>query len=314
MAAQPSPAVPSAASHDPPGPVPRSQQPANSQKATAAPTHGSAQATGAQLAEKLRGFAKGAMLGISRANNELVANRFAGDVATITAAAKRGDAQAQLHMIGRSYVKGCRDEQMKWSRAAIAQGNADAILWMGLGNLKPYLDTEKDGPERDMLKNIALGFLQDPADHGSARVQYAIGMLLYCSQCESGDKAGLLDAAIWIRKAAMQGLMDAQYELGEMFRHGVFCDHIYVCFARKYIRRASVQGHAEAIARMQELRSCVLCGAFAAKLACSTCHQVRYCDSRCSEKHLCEGGGVGGGVSGGAGARHKDMCPRTHAR
>ena len=104
VAAQPSPAVPSAASHDPPGPVPRSQQPANSQKATAAPTHGSAQATGAQLAEKLRGFAKGAMLGISRANNELVANRFAGDVATITAAAKRGDAQAQLHMLCQSVV------------------------------------------------------------------------------------------------------------------------------------------------------------------------------------------------------------------
>jgi TPR repeat protein len=139
-------------------------------------------------------------------------------------------------------------------------------------------------------------------------------MLIYCSQCDSGAKADLLDAARWIRKAAMQGLMDAQYELGEMFRHGVFCDHIYTRFARKYIRRASVQGHVEAIARMKELRSCVLCGADDAKLACSTCHQARYCDSRCSEKHWCEGGSVGGGVSGGADARHKDMCPRTHAR
>jgi hypothetical protein len=30
-------------------------------------------------------------------------------------------------------------------------------------------------------------------------------------------------------------------------------------------------------------------------------------------KHWREGGGVGGGISGGAGARHEDACPRTHA-
>jgi TPR repeat protein len=112
----------------------------------------------------------------------------------------------------------------------------------------------------------------------------------------------------------MQGFMDAQYELGEMFRHGVFCDHIYMRFARKYIKRASVQGHVEAISRMKELRSCVMCGADDAKLACSLCHRVRYCGSWCSEKHWCEEGGMGVGVSGGAGTRHKDTCPRTHAR
>ena len=116
-----------------------------------------------------------------------------------------------------------------------------------------------------------------------------------------------------IRKAALQGVMDAQYELGEMFRHSVFCDHIYMRFARKYIRRASVQGHVEAIARMKELRSCLMCGAADAKLACSLCRQARYCDSECSEKHWCDGGGMGGGVRRrGAGARHKDTCPRTH--
>jgi TPR repeat protein len=177
-----------------------------------------------------------------------------------------------------------------------------------------YLTAERNDPKRDALKKITLDLLKTPAASGSATAQYALGMFIYCSQCDSGAKADLLDAARWIRKAAMQGLMDAQYELGEMFRHGVFCDHIYMRFARKYIRRASVQGHVEAIARMKELRSCVLCRADDAKLACSTCHQARYCDSWCSEKHWCEGGGVGGGVSGRAGARHKDTCSRTHAR
>ena len=73
--------------------------------------------------------------------------------------------------------------------------------------------------------------------------------------------------------------MEAQYELGEMFHQGVFCDHIYVRFARNYIRRASVQGHVEAIARMVQLRSCVMCSADDARLACARCHQARYCDS-----------------------------------
>jgi TPR repeat protein len=120
-------------------------------------------------------------------------------------------------------------------------------------------------------------------------------MLIYCIKFNSEAKANLLDAARWIRKAAMQGCMDAQHELGEMFRHGVFCDHIYMRLARKYTRCAAVQGHVEAIVRVKKLRSCVMCGADDAKPACSLCHRARYCDSRCSEKYWCEGGGVGGG-------------------
>ena len=139
--------------------------------------------------------------------------------------------------------------------------------------------------------------------------EYALSMLIYYSQYDSGAKADLFDAARWIRNAAMQGLMDAQYELGEMFRHGVFCDHIYMRIVRKYIRRASVQGHVEAITCMKELRDCVLCGAADAKHACSICRQARNCDSQFSEKHWCEGGGVGGDVS--ADTQHKDTCPRT---
>jgi hypothetical protein len=254
--------------------------------------------------------------GIKHANDLVVADRFAGDVATIAAAAERGDAQAQLCMLRMSYVHGCNEDITKWICAAAAQENTDALLYFGLGFVDAYLAAAKmkNIPERDVLTNTALDYLQNPADHGLATAQYALGMLIYCIHCDSGAKADLLDAARWIRKAAMQGFMDAQYELGEMFRHGIFCDHIYMRFARKYIRRASVQGHVEAITRMKELRSCVLCGVNNATLACSTCHQARYCDSWCSEKHWCEGGGVGGCVSGGVGARHKDTCPRTHSQ
>jgi hypothetical protein len=83
--------------------------------------------------------------------------------------------------------------------------------------------------------------------------------------------------------------MDAQYELGETFCCGLFCDYIYMRFACKYIRHASVQGHVKAIAHMKELRSFVMCGEDDAPLACSRCHRARYCDTACSKKHRCEG-------------------------
>ena len=142
-----------------------------------------------------------------------------------------------------------------------------------------YLATEKDGYERDVLKDPALKEFRVTAGRGSTTAQYGLNMLIYCIHCESGDNDCLVDAARWIRKAAMQGFMDTQYEFGEMLRHSVLCHHIYMHFTRKYIRRASVQGHVEAIARMKQLRSCVMCDADEATLACSLCYQARYSDS-----------------------------------
>jgi len=53
-------------------------------------------------------------VGIEHANDLLVASRFAGDVAAIAIAAKRGDVQAQLNMLIRwSYENGCLDECTK---------------------------------------------------------------------------------------------------------------------------------------------------------------------------------------------------------
>ena len=203
----------------------------------------------------------------------------------------------------------------------LAQDNVDFSLLIGLETVITvviYLGDENVGPEREDAKKTSmmqqLCKLLALAASGSTTAQHVLGMLMYYTQCDSGTKADFLDAARWIRKAALQGVREAQYELGEMFRHGLFCDHIYMRFARKYIRRASVQGHVEAIARMKELRSCVMCGMDDAPLACSRCHQARYCDSACSKRHWCKGDSVGSGVSGGAGARHKDTCPRTHSR
>jgi hypothetical protein len=71
----------------------------------------------------------------------------------------------------------------------------------------------------------------------------------------------------------------AQYELGEMFRRGLFTDSVELFLARKYLTLAAEQGHAEAVARLAEMdrdrlrleemrrdrfrdgRRCVFCGA-----------------------------------------------------
>jgi hypothetical protein len=122
------------------------------------------------------------------------------------------------------------------------------------------------------------------------------------------SKPVMLKPARWFRMAAHQGLAKAQWELGEWFRRGVFCD-VHVPFARQYIRRAARQGHAEPISPLKEMCSCVYCDADAAPLKCSTCLATMYCDAACSKKHWRRGGGVSEVCE--AALPHKKTCPRT---
>ena len=323
---------------------PVAQQVANSQTTTGAPSNPPDRVTRAQLADKLWEISTFTLRGLENAQDVWVASRFAGDGAALAAAAMRGDEKAQIAVsfilsgvrrqnnedsdVRAAAVKGdvkaqlamalesltCTDERSKWLRKAQNNGNIDVCIYTGCLFVRCYLTIDDGKPERAAMKDKVILLLRVPADRGSATAQHVLGMLLYFSHCDAGTKADFLDAARWIRMAATQGIMEAQYELGEMFRLGLFCDTVYMRLARNYVRRASVQGHVDALVRMQQLRSCVLCGAVKAPLACALCHQARYCDSVCSKKHWCEGGGVGGDVMGGAGARHKHTCPRTHPR
>ena len=103
-------------------------------------------------------------------------------------------------------------------------------------------------------------------------------------------KDDMLETARRFRVAAHEGLMDAQWELGEMFRQGLHCD-VHMRFARKYIRRAAKQGHAEAVERMKEMRRCAWCGAEDAHRKCFACLESRYCNSTCSSNHWAQGRG-----------------------
>jgi TPR repeat protein len=217
------------------------------------------------------------------------------------------------------------EEGKAWMDRAVGQGHLDTHLYYGLSCF--YYARGNNGDVCKLASDVepAMAWLRRPLEDGSALAQYATGMPLYIFDCDSGDQEDFLDAARWIRKAAKQKLKEAQYELGEMFR--LFRDVDNMRSARKYLLRASRHGQAEAIERMKELRICAFCGGADAPRACGLCRKVRYCDmeqgdfqssisgnkSTCCVKHWREGGGVGGGISGGAGERYKDVCPRTHA-
>jgi TPR repeat protein len=119
----------------------------------------------------------------------------------------------------------------------------------------------------------------------------------------------------------------AQYELGEMFRRGLFTDSVELFLARKYLTLAAAQGHAEAVARLEEMDRdrlrleemrrdglrCVFCGADDVPNACSYCPSARYCNMECSIAHWRRGGGFASTL-GAAEAPHRETCARTLAR
>jgi len=81
----------------------------------------------------------------------------------------------------------------------LAQWLAGRIIYAGLV------------PSRDL--NEARGFLQSSADHGDAFGEYLLGQV----KLERQDYA---NAAIWFRKAAEQGLPQAQEQFAKLLREG----------------------------------------------------------------------------------------------
>jgi TPR repeat protein len=158
----------------------------------------------------------------------------------------------------------------------------------------------------------AVQCIKSAAVLGLVYAQYAMGALhltgFDVAIC-TGVKQDVSKAVSWFRKAATQGLREAQWEMGEIFRQGLI-HNVSPGLARRYIKLAKIQGHAGAVARMKQFRSCLFCGAETAPKACSLCLHARYCDATCFEEHWSRGGG--GGVCLGDDAPHKDTCPRTH--
>jgi TPR repeat protein len=288
-----------------------------SEEATAAPTHASDRAA---LLHRLKMFAEDTVVDMTEDIESWVASEFSGDWAAVAAAAEGGNGKAQFAMGSACTCARhiSREQKCGWIQRVMDQGHLDTYLLMVAGAVTRTWGEEEGGVstierDKDGVATV-MKFLKLPLASGSAPAQYVKGMLLYIFDCDSGIQEDFLDAARWIRKAAKQGrLPEAQYELGEMFRRGLFCDVHNMRFAREYLQRAARQGHAEAVDCMKELCSCAFCGAADAPWKCGFCHQAMYCDyATCCVKHWREGGGVGGGIIMDAGARHKKVFPRTH--
>ncbi|MBR5893847.1 MAG: sel1 repeat family protein, partial [Bacteroidaceae bacterium] len=72
----------------------------------------------------------------------------------------------------------------------------------------------------------------------------------YCYGTGSGVEKDPTEAVKWYRKAAEQGQVNAQYNLGLCYEIGVAKD---LAEAVKWYRKAAEQGHADAKAALQRL-------------------------------------------------------------
>ena len=202
-----------------------------------------------------------------------------------------------------------------WFRRGAEEGNPTAQLSLA----RCYCNDE--GVTRDINQAVEWAHKAAATALGatwevSSRAQFMLGRL--CAMGE-GVVQDLFRAARWYHKAARQGCAESQWQFGEILRIGelIGVDRLTkrgrMRGARKYIARAAVQGHAQAIERAIEMRRCHCCGAGDASRFCELCLVARYCGPECQRKHW--NGRGGGGGDGGGGAEHeahKRTCGRTH--
>uniref|UniRef100_A0A7S0X237 Uncharacterized protein n=1 Tax=Mantoniella antarctica TaxID=81844 RepID=A0A7S0X237_9CHLO len=210
-----------------------------------------------KVATELKRFMSSAKEAIIDANDLLIEREIVGDGNAVEIAASTGNIPALLAMVYRTCDKRYEHTSQTISIVHSVQSkvwikrlygfdryNLDALLWDGLAqfDVEYLLAVDVEGLKIKHIKREAhIRFLRGPAERGSATAQFVMGMIIYYTACShpTGIKqTDHLDAARWIRKAAVQGVMEAQYELGELFRLGLFCT-VRMRFARHYIRRAS---------------------------------------------------------------------------
>ena len=190
-------------------------------------------------------------------------------------AAESGDIEAQYELGTRLYYGNkCNVnnvEAVKWFRKAAEQGYTKAqyllgqSLVLGMGCEKNKEEAEKwfrkaaeqgHAKARDYLdyllmeqtpqdknnNNYLIYQLRKAAEEGDVEVQYELGARLYYgNKCNVNNE----EAVKWFRKAAEQGYNKAQYLLGQSFVLGMGCKKDEK-EAIKWFRKAAEQGHIKA--------------------------------------------------------------------
>lgn len=163
-------------------------------------------------------------------------------------AADQGHADAQIRL-GDFYVDSNKTESEKWYnlgleqyRKLATQGNADALI--KLGNCYYYgSGVEESETEAKKWYNLALAQYRKLAAQGNADAQIK---LAECYEYgNNGVEESDSEAAKWYRKAAEQGNVQAQYQLGAAYNIGSGVEESEI-EAMKWYLKAAEQGHAEA--------------------------------------------------------------------
>jgi hypothetical protein len=164
-------------------------------------------------------------------------------------AAEGGLAEAQNYL-GRMYLAGNGVEQndnqaVEWYRKAAEQGYALAEANLGL----------MYGHGRGVEQNYELAekWMHQAAEQGSAQLQCAYAELLIHEFDKEGHQiANFQVASEWMRKAAEQDYAKAQYELAELYNYGKLGDDQRSNCIPWYLK-AAANGSVEAQAEIGEL-------------------------------------------------------------
>ena len=106
----------------------------------------------------------------------------------------------------------------------------------------PYADAVNALSRHDF--QTAYDILLPFAEQGEARAQVAIAALLECDGCVSQENG--LAAAMWWRRAADQGVADAQEKIGSFYFVGLYEYPKSSVDAARWFRLAAEQGYAKA--------------------------------------------------------------------
>jgi len=160
---------------------------------------------------------------------------------TLQAAAKGGDAKAQMQLALQCDRDGDLEEAVYWYRLAAEQGVTEAQNNLGV--------MYKDGqgvPENE--KEAVRWFLQ-AAHLGNAMAQSNLGWMY---QAGKGLRQNNDSACYWYKKAARQGHAAAQNNLGIFYRDGIgiACD---TDSARYWFQEAARQGLPQARRNLERL-------------------------------------------------------------
>lgn len=177
----------------------------------------------------------------------------AADVQSVKASAERGEAKAQFRYAemlrdGRGVAKNVK-ETVKWTRKAADSGLAAAQCQVGLFYM--------NGLGVDLDEDKAVEWLKKAAAQNHTQAQYNLGIYY----AKFTDKEAVRQALKWLNEAAKHDYADAQYNLAQLYlnpHHPASREHDAGRRAIALLRRAAVQGHVGAIAKLQELGCTIL--------------------------------------------------------